>query len=190
MLCLALVALVLTSASLAAQSQDEKRRVLGSMADEAGTANRPPLADPDAICDSIALAGQDSWDPLGDPSNDVLTTSSCPTVDDIGWVNADLSTVGASWGTEAQIQASASDGSGAQQLDPFTGINGPCAPCGPVSGSLGAAVPLLGDMVLRLEFYETFDDVADAIDANWTGGTLDVDSQAIPVELTGFSVSD
>ena len=138
-------------------------------------------------CDTVTLTGRESWDGLGDGDNEVITrdysASGCMGgVTDLEWTDAEITTVGGSFGTEAEIQASASDGSSAVSLDPFVGTT--TGSHGPVSGSQGAGVTLLGDMVLRLEWYETFDDAGDAVDANWTAGTLDV----VPVELQSFSV--
>ena len=140
-------------------------------------------------CDSLTLAGRESWDAIGEVINDVVnqdySASGCTGgVTDISWVNAEVQAIGASWPAEAEIRPSASDGSGSPgDIDPFSSTTGGGAD-GPTSGSLGAGVTLLGDNILRLEWHESFDDATGVKDADWTAGTLNV----TPVALQSFSV--
>lgn len=136
---------------------------------------------------TLDIGGANSWDPIFDPSNDVfaidlaaaigLPSGSPVTMTAVGW-NTFLTTVGESWGREARFYFDdniAPDGTGLvlrpnASAAPVTGAND-------TSGGLldltSAAIPniALPNGVLRLEFFESFDDVADAIDANWLAGS-------------------
>ena len=141
------------------------------------------------ICDTQDLTGVTSIDLLGDADNTVISTdlsALCGGVSDVGWVGVVASTVGGSWGSEISTQFSASDGSSASTVQYFT--PGSTGTFGPSTGNLGAGVTLLGDMVLRMEFYETFDDNTNSTDANYLAGDLQVQGPPVPVELMGYSI--
>jgi hypothetical protein len=172
---LAVLALVATSVS----AQQKERNIAGPF----GEGLQGPS------CASDDISGEVSVDELGDADNTVINqdlSGSCTSVDDIGWSGVIISTVGASWGSEARLQVSASDGTDASSIQ-FTTATTP-GTFGPVTGNLGASVSLLGDMVLRLEFFETFDDNSNSTDATYQAGTIDVAGGVIPVELQEFEV--
>ena len=142
-----------------------------------------------SACDSEDITGVLSFDLLGDASNTVINkdlSGSCTSVDDIGWSGVVISTVGGSWGAEARLQVSASDGTDASTIQ-FT-TAGSTGTFGPLTGNLGASVSLLGDMVLRMEFFETFDDSSNSTDAVYQAGLIAQAGGVIPVELQEFEV--
>jgi len=141
------------------------------------------------ICATQPLVGVVSVDLLADPDNTVINTDLtgiCTGVNDVGWVGVVASTVGASWGSEIRTQFSASDGSSASTVQYFT--PGSTGTFGPSTGNLGAGVTLLGDLVLRMEFFETFDDNSNSTDANYLAGDLQVQGPPVPVELMEYSI--
>ncbi len=143
----------------------------------------PQREDPERGSSVIGLnfAGSNSWDALGDPDNDVIifnvaTLMSLPsgtpvTITAIGW-NVTIDTVGTSWISEARIYIDEPATTGGVFMAPGVGADAP----GIASFSSGGQILLsslsipnlvLPNGMLRLELYESFDDVANAIDANW-----------------------
>ncbi len=140
-----------------------------------------------------------SYDGIGSPNNVVVTA-------DIG---ADRYVVGLQW---SGVVGRAADQPGTwgremaiglgdsvlvrYELRPFPGVTSPCpepAGCGPAAGSvdlvaLGQDFQVGADGLLRIEFYETFDDAPDSIDAVYTAGALTVTTSDIPVELQRFAI--
>ena len=122
----------------------------------------------------IDIAGVESWDLAGDSSNTVLTVDlgggSPITLNGIGW-DVTLTTFGGSWLSEATagfgpsggIEVSVSPGAG----DNFAGTASYSS--GGVLDLTDNGIPNSGlpDGMLRIEFYESFDDAADAVDATW-----------------------
>lgn len=163
-----------------------------------------PLASA-AIVD-VDISGTESWDLQGDADNTILTidlaaeiglaSGSMVTITGIGW-DVVQETVGASWGSEMTVS-----------------INGeinlaPSATGSPIVGteanSSGGIVSLadallpdlvLTDGILSLEFFDSYDDVADAVDGIWTSGTLSFETAemapvplpaALPLMLSGLA---
>ncbi len=117
------------------------------------------------------IAEAKSWDPEGDPSNDVRTfmvTETTP-LTDITW-RGTISTRGASWRSEAVIYFGAPNP--AQSFYLTMGIADASSGTSTYTGSadivaaLGFAIDGAGTWTL--EFFESFDDVPDAIDGDWS----------------------
>lgn len=120
----------------------------------------------------------DSWDGLDDADNIVidLNIGAGNTLTGVGW-DIGIATIGASWLSEATIQHSDSTGSAdpnAINLNVGAGLDN----SGDQDFSSGGAILDFSDNglpditagpdgILRLQFFETFDDNADAIDANY-----------------------
>ncbi|KAA0216703.1 MAG: hypothetical protein DYG94_12950 [Leptolyngbya sp. PLA3] len=129
----------------------------------------------------------ESWDFELDSSNvvAVFDMGGPATIHGIGW-DVTLSTVGASWLTEAYVNFGELGGTPGLYLHPGAGTNSP----GTASYSSGGIIDLtdngIPDVVmasgmLRLEFFESFDDVADAVDAYWrAGSTITLDMTLVP----------
>ena len=123
----------------------------------------------------IDIGGEQSWDALLDASNTVLRIP-LPVgtlMTGIGW-DVNLATVGGSWLSEARFYFDGSD----QDLsglfltpgvgDSFPGVGFYSSPV-LVLRDLGIPdIEVLADGFLYIELNESFDDVADAVDAVWT----------------------
>ncbi|HEX6883086.1 MAG TPA: hypothetical protein VF530_06870 [Planctomycetota bacterium] len=127
----------------------------------------------------LDISGEDSWDLLNDPSNTVLVVplGVGAMMTDIGW-DVNLATIGGSWLSEARFYFDGSD----QDLmglflTPGIGNNVSGAANFNSGGLIDLSdnaipdIPILADGNLYIQLNETFDDVADAIDANWTAGS-------------------
>lgn len=121
----------------------------------------------------VVVGGNDSWDTFLDASNDVFSVALAPNahVTGIGY-DVTIATVGASWLDEARVEMTDTAITGGVGLTPGVGNSAP----GAGAFSSGGIIDLVGlgldfnvgaDGLLRFEFWETFDDVANAIDANW-----------------------
>ncbi|MDX9910514.1 MAG: PEP-CTERM sorting domain-containing protein [Phycisphaerales bacterium] len=132
------------------------------------------------------VSGVDSWDTFGSPNNDVFSINigANSHVIGIGW-DVDISTVGASWLSEATVDFTDSAITTGVSLtvgigDDFSGSSNYN------SGGVFdlTTIPLdfvVGaDGILRLEFWEGFDDAANAIDANWLRGALTIRYEPVP----------
>lgn len=127
----------------------------------------------------LDLSGAESWDALGSPNNQVAICITGGSVTGIGWDNVGITTVGASWLSEATIMFGTPTTPGQIQLAP-SGTNTPGSESGLSSGGIvdltNISLPdiVLGSDPLRLEFFESFDDAAGAVDANWDSGLLTI----------------
>lgn len=139
----------------------------------------------------IDVGGVGSWGEIGDSGNVVLSVdlnaalgaSGVVIVDGIGWL-VDIDTVGDSWLSEAHV--SLGDSAGVAFVDLVPG------PTDFMPGSMtydsGGVMDLVGldlafelaDGILRLEFYETFDDDSADFDALW-GGVITVSASGTPI---------
>jgi hypothetical protein len=123
----------------------------------------------------INAAGVASFDGPAAVGNTVLTFNLAPgaLVDAIAY-NLSLATVGASWLSEATISFLNSNGDGVVltagfgEDNPGTGTYADSA----LLSEFGLSFNVGTDGLLFVEFYESFDDVEGAADANWTAGGI------------------
>jgi len=142
-------------------------------ASEVSYANNPALAQTTLANLFINAAGVASFDGPGAAGNTVLIFNVTPgaLVDGISY-NLSLATIGESWLSEATISFLNSNGDGVVLSAGF-GVDNPGT--GTYSDSvllsiLGLSFNVGADGLLIVEFYESFDDVTGAVDANWTAG--------------------
>lgn len=140
---------------------------------------------------SIDLAGIQSWDAAGSALNELLSVNigANATVTGLGWDNVVIEAIGFSWISEARINflnsaigLNLAPGS----ADAFPGTGGPYSSGGILDlASIDPTFPFQvgADGNLNLEFFESFDDVAGAADANWLSGTLTVQYVPTPGAL-------
>ena len=126
----------------------------------------------------VDIAGEQSWDLLGDSSNTVLSIDlgAGTEVTGLGW-DVTCTTVGGSWLNEAQFSFTDSAlGQGVFLTPSGTGSPGTESNSSPVLVLADLGIPniVLADGTLLIELNETFDDAADAVDADWTSGTITV----------------
>ena len=170
-LLLAVVAIVPAEAQKAPASS--VARAVGSDPDAGTTQDGVP----DSMV-SIGMAGAESWDLMGDPDNEILIEAmgAGAIITGVNW-NITITTVGASWLSEADaILGSTST--------PQIGITP-----GFMDGAPGSAtytdgidftdvalpnITLDADGAFVMELAESFDDVPDAVDANYDAGTYDM----------------
>ncbi|MDA3934121.1 MAG: hypothetical protein PF630_07340 [Gammaproteobacteria bacterium] len=125
----------------------------------------------------VDMTGIDSWDGIDDTDNIIidLNIGAGNAMTGVSW-DVGIATVGASWLSEPTVLFSDSTGSADPNgisLAPGTGVDAP----GDMEFSSGGvldfsdnALPDIvagADGILRLQFFEGFDDTADAVDANW-----------------------
>jgi hypothetical protein len=141
----------------------------------------------------LDISGRQTFDPLGDSSNTVVlfdfavalgSPSGTPvSFNGVGW-NTIQEALGASWLSEMRIAFGPSSGPVAVTLR--TG-----SPNTPGTGSFSSpvidfsSVPLpnvsLPDGILRIEFYDSFDDVPDAVDGVYlAGSSLTLRGEVVP----------
>ena len=139
----------------------------------------------------LDISGTQSWDALNDPSNTVLTVplGAGASMTGIGW-DVNLATVGGSWLSEARFYFDGSDQDlSGLFLTPGAGnsFSGSAHFANPVIDLTDVGIPdipILADGNLYIQLNESFDDVNDAVDANWNGpSTLTIvydDAAAVP----------
>lgn len=142
----------------------------------------------------FSVAGIESWDLYGDPDNvvvqlDLAAALGYPSgtyleMTGIGW-DVDLETYGTSWLFDITVYFDdniAPDGSGLF-LTPAAGDGSPGSSNYASGGVLDLTdngipdIPLPNGM-LRMEFFEGYEEYADAADGLWVGGCLNI--QAVP----------
>lgn len=118
------------------------------------------------------IASTTSWDAQGDPNNQVFTytvTETSP-LTNINW-RGTIATRGASWRSEAAILFNTPNPAQSfiLRMGSADASSGTSTYVGSadIVAALGFAINGAGTWTL--EFYETFDDVSDAIDADWSG---------------------
>jgi uncharacterized protein (TIGR03382 family) len=140
---------------------------------------------------NIDLAGITSWDSAGSGLNELLSVhiGANATVTGLGWDNVVIEALGASWISEARVNF-LNSGIGLNlapgSADAFPGTGGPYSSGGILDlASIDPTFPFQvgGDGMLNLEFFESFDDIAGAADANWISGTLTVQYVPTPGAL-------
>lgn len=121
------------------------------------------------------FATAESWDSELDSSNEVhfITVTETAPMTSITW-GGTITTVGASWLSEATIYFGAPDPS--QSFYLTMGIDDNFSGTGTYSGSadIVAALgfPINAAGTWEIEFFESFDDVSDSIDAHWRNVTV------------------
>jgi hypothetical protein len=153
-----------------------------------------PSTDRAGIAVTFDIGGTASWDALSSASNAVLLLDvgaaiGAPggpvTMTGVGW-NTILTTVGGSWGSEARLYFD--DNVAPDLTGLFLRPNSANTPVTAAANSSGGILKLapnnipdivLPNGILRLEFFESYDDVAGAIDADWLAGST-ITIQAIP----------
>ncbi len=150
---------------------------------------------------TVDLSGAESWDALSDGSNMVMLVDvnaalggiGAASMTGIGWDNS-TSTVGGSWLSEAVMYFDDNIAPDLSGLFLTPGVGDDFA--GTASYSSGGVLDLsdngipdiaLADGILRIEFFENFDDVADAIDA-FHGGTLTITADYTVPAPAGLAV--
>jgi hypothetical protein len=171
-LTLALLSLVVGGEAAVAQKQPAVALLSVDAAGNVGGDLDEPAGDPQAFV-TVDITGVESWDLLGDPSNTVLTefVGEGNAMTGLGW-DLTITTVGASWLSEAMIYFDGQDldGSGLF-LTPGVGFGQPGSMQFSSGGILDLTdngipnIPIGDDDRLYLEFFESFDDVSDAADA-------------------------
>ncbi|MFQ3587015.1 MAG: PEP-CTERM sorting domain-containing protein [Fimbriimonadaceae bacterium] len=144
---------------------------------------------------TIDVSGTPSVDGLGSPNNTVQVVDwnaffggglSDFRVIAVGW-NVTLSAFGESWLSEIGVNFRGTTSSGAN-LRPGAGVNNPGTQSFSSNGlvslvDLGIAFNLAADNLMRLEFFESFDD-GPGPDGNWDSGTLTFQFEAVPEPAT------
>lgn len=188
---------LITAAALAALAGGASADVLSSVAPvydfktETTAQELPTQSSRAGETRTVTLSQVASWDGLGDPDNVVmsidmaalfgLSSGSAIDLNGIGW-DITVSTVGASWLSEATMYFDNQTQDSGAGLFLTVGNGNDFAGTGTFSSGgivklADAGLPdlVLADGVLRIEFWESFDDVADDIDA-FLDGTLTLQS--------------
>lgn len=123
----------------------------------------------------VDIAGEQSWDTLNDTSNTVIAVplGAGASMTGIGW-DVCLTTVGGSWLSEGRFYFDGSDQDlSGLFLTPGVGDNFSGSDCYSSGGTIDLSdnaipdIPILADGNLYIQLFEGFDDVADAVDADW-----------------------
>ena len=145
-----------------------------------------------AVDEVVDMTGIESWDEVDDLDNIVIELNIGDDMAMTGFsFDVGIASVGASWLSEATVLFSDSTGS----ADPNGIVVNPGAgndASGDQEFSSGGVVSLSDndlpdvaagvDGILRLEFFESFDDVPDAVDANWRNA-------ATPAVVAGLGIT-
>lgn len=175
----AAAALSLAAGASFGQNGKEGARALLSSADGSIQVTNPKLSEaPKAAIQCQSFAGQASWDGPDDVDNIILNLNigAGNTLTGVGW-DIGIATIGGSWLSEATILHSDSTGT----ADPngiALNIGADFAEPGDQDFTSGGAIVDFSDNglpeitagadgILQLQLYESFDDNADAIDANY-----------------------
>ena len=135
---------------------------------------------------TIDLSGVGSWDALGSSDNIVLTEAlpAGSIVNGVTWTDVTGSGLGGpSWGNEMRMDI---NGELSIQFFPDEGSGSAGGLWGPTSGSAAANFPT---NELVIEFWESFDDAAATVDAEYTGGTITI-SYGTASDCNGNGVDD
>ncbi len=135
---------------------------------------------PTATATSYNLPEVASWNAVGDAANVVLSYNigAGSTISSVGW-NVTIEAYAPSWRQDIGLQLSDSAVNfNAVWLNPGAGVSS--AGIGtyvsaPVDlGAIGLAFPVLADGVLRLEFFESYDDGVAFQDGVWHSGSVTI----------------
>lgn len=173
--------LAIAAAAGAAQAKDNVQKLLeGKNTGIGGTTSRS------IQYLSVDVTGTPSMDEYGSALNTVMSANlgANSHVIGIGW-DVNLTALGASWLSELTVSFEDSAQSTGVFLRPGAGNDFP----GTASFSSGGVVDLIGlgldfnvgaDGVLRMEFFEGYNDYVAAVDGWWNSGTLTVQYDTIP----------
>ncbi len=127
----------------------------------------------------VDVSGAVSWDGENAAGNEtrMINLGAGKVINGIGW-DVNLTAFGASWRNELMVRVSNSSGAGGFYLRPGTDSS----PGGPTNYNSGGQVlklanynipdvVLLGDGLLMLHFFESFNDYPGAIDGQWESGS-------------------
>ena len=172
--------LAIAVAAGTAQAKDNVGKLLQGVNANGGTGNRS------ISTLNVNVAGTPSWDSYGSANNVVIgpNIGANSHVIGIGW-DVSLSTVGASWLSELQVSFEDSTAATGVWLTPGVADGFPGSGVYTSGGvvdliGLGLDFTVGGDGVLRMEFFEGFDDISNSIDGFWDAGILTVQYEAIP----------
>ena len=135
---------------------------------------------------TIDLSGVGSWDALGSSDNIVLTEAlpAGSIVNGVTWTDVTGSGLGGpSWGNEMRMDI---NGELSIQFFPDEGSGSAGGLWGPTSCSAAANFPT---NELVIEFWESYDDAAATVDAEYTGGTITI-SYGTASDCNGNGVDD
>ncbi|MDX2018512.1 MAG: hypothetical protein SFY95_12845 [Planctomycetota bacterium] len=134
----------------------------------------------DRAVTNITLSGIPSFDPFGDANNFVggVFIGANAQIVGIGW-DVNLTANSPSWLSELTVAIENTSQSGGVFLAPGTGDDFGGTRTYSSGGivdlvGLGLNFTLGGDGILRLEFFEGFDDFANGVDGFWNSGTLSI----------------
>jgi len=196
-----LVALALALIASTAIAQDKGGQFLigttdGSIKLQPGEVTRGAGGTP---TESLVTDGIESWDLQGDPDNVVMDLD-IGAGNEVTGVSFDVSIMtsgNGSWCSEATLGMTNTSGTGFF-LNPGTGEDAPCDG-GMEFSSAGImdftdnGLPNIvpdADGILRLEFFESFDDVADDIDAFWNMHSSPTVLQGVTLSCTDQAACD
>lgn len=143
--------------------------------------------DGNAIVTITFLSDVGSWDLEGDPDNVVFVfdMGGPATIHGIGW-DVTITALGSSWRSEAYVNFGPLGGTPGLYLRPGVADSSP----GTGTYSSGGIIDLtdngipdvvIANGLMRLEFFESFDDVANAMDGFWhAGSVLTLDMTIVP----------
>lgn len=159
---------------------------------EATNTNAPvvPSSTPNSsVVLDFGLAVGESWDAQDDPDNVIASCVSGGSITGFEWTNVTIETVGASWLSEATLLFSDTGVTNGINLTIGNGDD----MAGTMTYSSGGIIDLTDNALpditpgmdgnFIMQIYESFDDTADAIDANFTAGTVTV----YGIDLVGTS---
>lgn len=151
------------------------------------------------------VAGIQSFDPVGAPANTVilfdaaaalgLPSGTPVSMTGIGW-DVTITAPAPSWRSEMDIyfdDAIAPDLTGL-----FLGVSGDASPGGPTNYSSNGVIKLapnniadivLPNGILRIEFFDSYDDFPGAVDGIWNSGTLNLQFVPEPASLSLLSLA-
>ena len=135
---------------------------------------------------TVELAGIESWNDLGSPNNiDLIETlPDVSYVNTVTWTDVTGSGLGGtSWGQEMTMDI---NGEVVIQFFPDEASGTAGGEWGPASGSIAAGF-VTNELIL--EFFESFDDYENLIDAQYTGGTITISYETLS-DCNGNGIPD
>ncbi|MGE3180904.1 MAG: PEP-CTERM sorting domain-containing protein [Phycisphaerae bacterium] len=162
-----------------------------------------PSPDLSGIVIPFDVTGIQSFDAPGAPGNtivllDAAAAAGLPSgtqveMNGVGW-DVVVESFGASWLSELGVAFGPQGGVAEINLRPGAGSNAPGGPTPFTSGGIIKfdTIPLpnivLPNGMLQMEFFESFDDVAGAVDGQWVSGSLNIQVTPEPASLSLLSL--